>query len=154
MELIKILTGADLLHVPIRAAASRSATWSATDPAVGRIARRYRAGSWQGQAARQNTSRRFRVFPDVPTVGEQVPGYEPPPAWSGYLGPAGMPPPIVRRLNEEINKAMASNEVRDKLELIGFVVLPPNTPEQFAASIKSELQSVGKIVKAAGIRPE
>ena len=49
---------------------------------------------------------------------------------------------------------MASAEVRDKLEAIGFVILPPNTPEQFAAAIKHELQSVGKIVKAAGIQPE
>ena len=86
--------------------------------------------------------------------GGQVPGYEPPPAWSGYLGPAGLPAPLVRRLNEEINKAMAAPQVRDKLEAIGFVVLAPNTSAEFAASIRRDLQNVEKIVRAAGIKPE
>jgi len=157
MELIKILTGADLLHVPYK-----SGSQSVGDLVGGQIPlsvvslspllAQVKAGKIK--LLGMNTSQRFRVFPDVPTVGEQVPGYEPPPAWSGYLGPAAMPNPIVRRLNEEINKAMASSDVRDKLEAIGFIVWPPNTPEQFAASMKRDLQSVGKIVKAAGIQPE
>jgi tripartite-type tricarboxylate transporter receptor subunit TctC len=157
MELVKILTGADLLHVPYK-----SGSQSVGDLVGGQIPlsvvslspllAQVKAGKIK--LLGMNTGQRFRVFPDVPTVSEQVAGYEPPPAWSGYLGPAGLPGAIVRRLNEEINKAMTAAEVRDKLEAIGFLVLPPNTPQQFAASIKRELQSVGKIVKAAGIQPE
>ena len=157
MELIKMLTGADLLHVPYK-----SGSQSVGDLVGGQIPlsvvslspllAQVKAGKIR--LLGMNTPQRFRVFPDVATVGEQIPGYEPPPAWSGYLGPAGLPPAIVRRLSEEMNKAMASSEVRDRLEAIGFVVLSPNTPEEFAAGIRRDLGNVGKIVKAAGIQPE
>jgi tripartite-type tricarboxylate transporter receptor subunit TctC len=157
VEMLKILTGVEMLHVPYK-----SGSQSVGDLLGGQIPlsvvslspliAHVKAGKLK--LLGMNTAQRFRGFPDVPTVGEQIAGYEPPPAWSGYFGPANLPPNIQRRLSEEINKATASSEVRDKLEAIGFVVLPPNTPAEFAASVRRDLENVGRIVKAAGIQPE
>lgn len=152
-ELLKLLTGAELLHVPYK---SGSQSVGGQIPlaivSLSPLIAQVRAGKLKllGMA----TAQRFRVFPDVPTISEQVKGFEPPPAWSGYLGPAKMPETVVRRLSEEINKAMADTEVKDRLEAIGFVVLPPNSPAEFAAAIRRDLENVGKIVKAAKIQPE
>ena len=156
-ELLKLLTGAELLHVPYK-----SGSQSVGDLVGGQIplaivslsplVAQVRAGKLKllGMA----TAQRFRVFPDVPTISEQVKGFDAPPAWSGYLGPAKMPETVVRRLSEEINKAMAETEVKERLEAIGFVVLPPNSPAEFAAAIRRDLDNVEKIVKAAKIQPE
>ena len=157
MEYLQMLTNTEFLHVPYK-----SGSQSVGDLVGGQILlsvvslspliSQVRAGKLKLLA--MTTTQRFRVFPEVPTVGEQVKGFEPPPAWSGYLGPAKMPESVVRRLSEEINKAMAEQEVKDKLEAIGFVVLPPNTPAEFAATIRRDLEHVGRIVKAAKIQPE
>lgn len=157
MEFLQILTGTEFLHVPYK-----SGSQSVGDLVGGQIPlavvslspliAQVRAGKLK--LLGMTTTQRFRVFADVPTVGEQVKGFEPPPAWSGYFGPAKMPESVVRRLSEEINRAMADAEVKDKLEAIGFVVLPQNTPAEFAATIRRDLDNVGRIVKAAKIQPE
>lgn len=157
MELIGILTGVHLLHVPYK-----SGSQSVSDLLGGQIPLSVvslspvlaHAKSGKLRILAMNTRERFRLMPEIPTVGEQVPGYEPPPAWTGYLGPAGLPEPIVRRLNTAMNTAMRSAEVRDKLEAIGFLVTEPNTPAEFALTIRRDLDHVRKIVAAAGIQPE
>ncbi len=157
MEFLQMLTGTEFLHVPYK-----SGSQSVGDLVGGQIPlsvvslspliSQVRAGKLK--LLGMTTSQRFRVFSDVPTVGEQLKGFEPPPAWSGYFGPAKLPETIVRRLAEEINRAMAEQEVKDKLEAIGFVVLPPNSPAEFAATIRRDLDNVGRIVKAAKIQAE
>jgi tripartite-type tricarboxylate transporter receptor subunit TctC len=157
MELVKILTGVNMLHVPYK-----SGSQSVTDLLGGQIPLSVvslspviaHVKSGKLKLIAMNTGQRFRLLADVPTIGEQIPGYEPPPAWTGYLGPAGLPEGIVRRLNAEMNAAARSPEVRDKLEAIGFVVSATNTPAEFAATIRRDLEHVGKIVKSAGIQPE
>jgi tripartite-type tricarboxylate transporter receptor subunit TctC len=155
-ELLKMLTGINMVHIPYK-----SGSQSVTDLIGGQIPISIISLSpviphlktGKVKILGMNTSKRFRVLPVIPTVGEQVPGYEPPPAWMGYFGPAGLPQPIVRRLNEEIVKAVNSEEVRAKFEAIGFMVLT-STPEEFAATIRSNLETMAKVVKAAGIQPE
>jgi tripartite-type tricarboxylate transporter receptor subunit TctC len=100
-----------------------------------------------------NNTRRYGRTPDIPTIGEQVPGYEPPPGWNGWFGPAGLPRPIVQRLNAEINRAVTSPDLRDKIDALGFIPTP-GTPEQLADAVKAGLERTGKLVKAAGIEPE
>jgi tripartite-type tricarboxylate transporter receptor subunit TctC len=156
-ELLKLLTGAELLHVPYK-----SGSQSVGDLVGGQIPlaivslspliAQVRAGKLK--LLGMTTAQRFRVFPDVPTIAEQVKGFEAPPAWTGYLGPAKMPETVVRRLSEEMNKAMGDTEVKDRLEAIGFVVQPPNSPAEFSAAIRRDLDNVGKIVKAAKLQPE
>ncbi|OGA01025.1 MAG: hypothetical protein A3H35_05930 [Betaproteobacteria bacterium RIFCSPLOWO2_02_FULL_62_17] len=100
-----------------------------------------------------NNASRYPLIPDISTVAEQLPGYEVPPGWMGYLGPAGMPAAIVQRLNSEIVRIMNSPDVRGKAANIGFIA-STNTPDAFAAMIKSNLAVMGKLVKAAGIQAE
>ncbi len=100
-----------------------------------------------------NNTSRFRRTPEIPTVGEQVPGYEPPPGWNAWFGPAGLPRPIVDRLNSEINRALAAPDLRDRIDALGFIPTP-GTPEELAAELKRSLVNAARVVKAAGIEPE
>ena len=100
-----------------------------------------------------NGARRYPVIPEVPTVGEQLPGYEAPSTWGGYFGPAGMPPAIVARLHDEIVKVLSRPEVRSKAEDIGFVI-DTSTPEELTETIRRDIAHTSRIVKAIGIRPE
>ena len=100
-----------------------------------------------------NNMQRYPLIPEISTVAEQLPGYEVPPGWMGYLGPAGMPAPVVQRLSTEIIRIMNSADVKAKAANIGFIA-STNTPQEFAAMIKSNLATMGKLVKAAGIEPE
>jgi tripartite-type tricarboxylate transporter receptor subunit TctC len=94
-----------------------------------------------------------RVAPwmDTPTANETVPGYESG-GWFGYMAPAGTPAPIVKRLNEEINAAMKRPDVVEKLTAAGLIVVN-ETPEYFAAAIKSDYAKYGKLVKDIGYKP-
>ena len=98
-------------------------------------------------------AKRYHLIPDVPTIAEEVPGYEPPPGWMGYLGPGGLPAPIVSRLNGELTRIFKDPELQARADAIGFM-LTTTTPEEFAGSLKNELATVGRIVKGAGIQPE
>jgi tripartite-type tricarboxylate transporter receptor subunit TctC len=93
--------------------------------------------------------RRSRLLPDVPTVGETIPGYEMS-VWYGVLGPKGMPPDLVAQLNRELNRAMASPEVSDRLSVIGVEAIA-ETPESFAATIRSDAAKWTRIIRELNI---
>ena len=99
------------------------------------------------------TSRtRTPQWPDAAAAAEAVPGYESG-GWFGYVGPAGIARDIVARLNDEINRAMKSPEVADKLVATGLnMVYEP--PEYFAEMIKSDYAKYGKLVKDIGFKPQ
>jgi tripartite-type tricarboxylate transporter receptor subunit TctC len=100
-----------------------------------------------------NGPRRFAVMPDVPTITEQIPGYEPPPTWASYFGPAGMPQALVTKLNSEMVKIVTQPDVKAKIEATGSVVAP-STPEELAEMVRRDIVSVAKVVKLVGIKPE
>ena len=118
---------------------------------VGRGGRQLKSGKVKMLAI--NAGKRYSRLRDVPTIGEVVPGYDRPPSWNGFLGPAGMPQPIVRRLYEEMNRAATQPEVVEKLLDLGFVVDTAN-PEEFTTYIRRSNELFGKLVKAAKIEPE
>jgi tripartite-type tricarboxylate transporter receptor subunit TctC len=91
--------------------------------------------------------------PEVPTIGESIPGYVMPSSWLGFFGPAGLPEPIVRRLNDEILKAIHAPDVRAKLEAAGMPVTG-TSPEEFARMVKDDIETFRRIVQASGIKPE
>ena len=97
------------------------------------------------------SAKRFPPLPDVPTIAES--GYPEIDitSWWGLLTPAGVSRDIVTRLHTETVKAMNTAEMKDRLTSQGAVVMT-NTPEQFAAFIKSEIGKWGQIVKASGAR--
>jgi tripartite-type tricarboxylate transporter receptor subunit TctC len=92
------------------------------------------------------------LWPDTPVAGEDVPGYESG-GWFGYAAPAGTPRAVVLRLNEEINRAMKSPDVTEKLAVAGLLVVA-EPPEYFASILKSDFEKYGKLVKEIGFQPQ
>ena len=91
--------------------------------------------------------------PNLPTIAEAaIPGYDAN-TWGGILAPAGTPKEIVMRLNFEINKALAAEDVKAKLSASGIEV-QNGSPQKFDAYIKADLAKWGKITADAGIQPE
>ena len=95
---------------------------------------------------------RYAAMPDVPTIGETVPGFEMS-SWLGVFAPAGTPAPLIARLNETIVKILNDPPVKEKLAGLGLVV-GPVTPAELAAMIKAGLAVRGELVKAANIQPQ
>jgi tripartite-type tricarboxylate transporter receptor subunit TctC len=99
------------------------------------------------------SSKRSPALPDMPTIAESgVPGYEMI-LWYGLMGPAGIPPEVVQRLNGEIGKVLRDPEVSSKLANQG-VDAHPSSPQQFAQLIASELKKYAKVVKQTGAKIE
>jgi len=98
-------------------------------------------------------AKRSRSRPDIPTIGESLPGYAIAQSWVGFLGPPGMPPTLVTRMNAELVAAISSPKTRKTLEDNGFEVLI-STPEEFARVIKESLARYRKITADAGIEPQ
>jgi tripartite-type tricarboxylate transporter receptor subunit TctC len=110
-----------------------------------------RAGKLRGLAV--TSGKRLAALPDIPTVAESgLPGYEYW-SWMGISAPAGTPKEIISRLNAEITRILKTREARDWFaEQGGEPII--ETPEEFAAYIKSEYSHWGKVIREAGIRAE
>jgi tripartite-type tricarboxylate transporter receptor subunit TctC len=109
-----------------------------------------KAGKVRALAVLEN--RRYEGAPDVPTLGEAVPGFNMPPPWFGFFGPAGLPQPIVSRLNAEVARAVESPEVAAKLR--DLYVRPLITaPERMPALVTNTTEVFGRVIRAARIGP-
>jgi len=99
------------------------------------------------------TPTRTSIFPDAPTIAESgFPGFEAA-VWYGFIAPAGVPPAVAARLHAEIQRALASAEVKDRLVSAGGEVLPGPT-EQFAALLARERARYEKLIREARIQPD
>jgi tripartite-type tricarboxylate transporter receptor subunit TctC len=155
-EQIRLLTGIEWVHVPYK-----GGTQALMDTITGQVHVNFAALSTAVAHAKSrkvrilgvNNAQRYHVIPDVPTVSEQVPGYQPPPAWLAYFGPAGVPMPVVSRLNAEIIRSMKVPEIRAKAEEIGFVVAT-GSPAELAESVRRDIALVKRIIDTAGIKLE
>ena len=97
---------------------------------------------------------RAKAAPEVPTVAEGgVPGFSVPDTWIGIIGPAGLPPAVVERINAELQKAANNAAVRTRLDAAGFEVNLV-APDEFARQAPRTVESYRKIISAAGIKPE
>jgi tripartite-type tricarboxylate transporter receptor subunit TctC len=153
-ELFKMMTGVDMVHVPYRGGAP-----AMTDLLGGQVQVMFsnlpaieyiRAGKLRALAVTSAT--RSETLPDVPTVGEFVPGYETS-AWYGLGAPKNTPSEIVDTLNKEVNTALADRTMKARLADLGGVPMPM-TRDQFAKYMADETEKWGKVVKFAGIKPE
>jgi tripartite-type tricarboxylate transporter receptor subunit TctC len=103
------------------------------------------------RALAATSPKRLANFPDVPTVAELgYPGFEAA-TWSGLLAPAGTHRAVVRRLNQEANKALGTDQMKQKLYEDGSTPLG-GTPEEFAEFIRAEHAKWGAAVREAGIK--
>src|SRR5262245_32097766 len=95
---------------------------------------------------------RYAAMPDVPTIGETVPGFEMS-SWVAFFAPAATPAPLVARLNEAMVKVLTSDAVKEKLAALGLAVAP-STQAELAAIVREGLAVRGQLVKAANIQAE
>jgi len=95
-------------------------------------------------------AKRSALLPDVPTVGETLPGYELG-VWYGAFGPANMPKDLVTRLNAETNKALSNPDVRARMDAIGVEIVS-GTPQEFATVLRRDADRYGKIIRELGIK--
>jgi tripartite-type tricarboxylate transporter receptor subunit TctC len=155
-ELFKFMTGTDIVHVPYKGGAP-----AINDLIAGRVQLMFEslnsiasfARSGAVRALAVSGDRRSPAFPDLPTVAEAgVPGYSAP-TWSGVIAPAGLPRPIVDRLNAAVNKALQSPAFKERIDTIGDAPAG-GTPEQFAALIAADSKKWGEVIKRAGIKFE
>jgi tripartite-type tricarboxylate transporter receptor subunit TctC len=93
---------------------------------------------------------RSELLPDVPTIAETVPGYEAG-SWHGFFAPAGTPAPVVATLSTELRRAINTPQVRDKLKADGVNVVA-NTPEEFTAFVKTEIDKWAQIIRTANVK--
>ena len=98
------------------------------------------------------TATRLDVLPDIPTVGDFVPGYEAS-GWIGLGAPKNTPAEIIDKLNKEINAGLADPKIKARLADLGGTVLA-GSPAEFGKLIADETEKWGKVVKFAGIKPE
>ena len=145
-----------MLHVPYRGSSAAhpdllGGRTSMIFDTITAIQPHVQSGGVRGIAV--TTLQRAPSQPDLPTISEAaLPGYDAN-TWGGILAPAGTPKAIVARLNTEINKALASDDVRAKL-LANSIDIQGGTPERFADYIKGEVEKWGRITQEAGIKPE
>ena len=99
------------------------------------------------------SANRSPIFPDVPTIAESgFPGFDAS-VWYGFVAPAATPKPVIARLHAEVQKALQTKEVKDRMTAVGGEVTP-GTAEQFGALIRSERVRYEKLVREAGIKPD
>jgi tripartite-type tricarboxylate transporter receptor subunit TctC len=154
-ELFKMMTGVNLVHVPYRGAGPAlidllGGQVQVMFPATVSSIEYIRAGRLRALAVTAAT--RSDALPDVPTVGEFVPGYEAS-NWYGIGVPTGTPAEIIGKLNKEINAGLTDAKMKARLADLGETPFP-GSPADFGKFIADETEKWGKVVKFAGIKPE
>mgnify|MGYP003339128923 CR=1 FL=1 len=156
MELFKQQFGINLEQVPYKTSIEAINALVAGEiplvyAPVGAVMPLVRAGKMRLLVVLDN--KRYPDLPNVPTVDESgVKGYNVI-LWHGLIGPKGLPRPIIDRINGDLNKALQSKEMQDRLAGDG-VSAAGGTPEQFAAQIRDDLARWEKVVKTGGIKVE
>ncbi len=98
-------------------------------------------------------NRAYAQLPNVPTIAKTLPGFDLV-SWNGVFGPANLPKPIVEKLNVAILDSLKDPEVQAKLALLGFVVWPSKTPQDFSQYVSEQLAYWGKLIHQSGIKSE
>ena len=154
-ELLAIMTGIKLTHVSYRGTGP-----AMTDLLGGQIPVLFdnlpgsmpqiKAG--RIRALGVTTKERVASIPDVPTIGETVPGYEVA-VWFGISGPKGMPPEVVGKLNAAVNAVLANPKLKERFHDLGGEPMPMS-PAEFGKLIVDETAKWAKVVKSAGLKVE
>jgi tripartite-type tricarboxylate transporter receptor subunit TctC len=153
MELFKSMTGTRMNHVPYKGTGPLitdliSGQVSVTIASAVPLSPQVKAGKLRGLAV--TGMKRSPSFPELPAIAETVPGYEVT-NWFGILAPAGTSRAIVARLNKDLNVALGSRDLRERLASQGADVVG-GTPEEFAKIIRSDFAKWAKVVKESGAK--
>jgi tripartite-type tricarboxylate transporter receptor subunit TctC len=154
-ELLRQKAAIDIVHVPYRGGGAAindligghiKAAFLSLSAAVPHLA----TGRIRLLAVVEKT--RYAAMPELPTIGETVPGFEMS-SWLGFFAPAGTPAPLIGRLNEAMRRILDDPAVKEKFAALGLAVAP-STPGELAELVKAGLAVRGELVKAANIRVE
>jgi tripartite-type tricarboxylate transporter receptor subunit TctC len=154
-QLFKMMTGVSLIDVPYRGGAPAlidligGQVHVMFDPMPGMV-EPIRAGRLRALAV--TTATRSPALPDIPTLGEFVPGYEMS-GWQGIGAPKNTPSEIIDRLNAEINAVLADPKIKAKFAELGGTPLP-GSPADFGKLVADETEKWSKVIRAAGIEAE
>ena len=154
-ELFRMTTGVELVHVPYRGTPAAHSALLAGDvhamfDAIGSAVPQIKSGALRALGV--TAAARMPVLPDIPPVGDSVPGF----AVTGWLGigaPKGTPPEIVERLNREVNAALADPVVKARMADLGSDPLPGSAAD-FGKLIADETEKWAKVVKFAGLKAD
>ncbi len=152
-ELLKIMAGIDIVHVPYRGTApaltdliagQMQVVFDNIPGSIGHI----RSG--KVRALGVTGAKRVAALPDVPTIGETVPGYEVS-IWYGIAAPKGTPPEIVGKLNQAVNTVLADPKLQARLAELGGEPMPM-APAEFGKLVADETEKWAKVIQTANIR--
>jgi tripartite-type tricarboxylate transporter receptor subunit TctC len=153
-EKFKLMTGVDLLNVPYKGTAP-----ALTDLLGGQIdlmfislvtgSEQVRAGKLRAYGV--TSDKRQAMFPDLPAIGEVVPGFEST-AWFGVFAPAHLPDVITEKLHAKIVAALSEPRLREQLKTEGATAVG-NTPKEFTAFVREDIERWAPVVKASGAKP-
>lgn len=155
IELLRTMAGFTYVHVPYKGSAQIATDLigghidAAIDGITG-LTPHVRSGKLRLLAI--TNTKRVPEFEGVPTIAESVPGYDSR-GWFGFIAPAGTPRDIVVLLNQEINRAMSAPDVKDKLTSAGLFIVN-ESPEYFAAVLKSDYAKYGKLIREINFQPQ
>jgi len=154
-ELFKMMTGVNMVHVPYRGNAP-----ALIDLLAGQVQMMFadmpssiehiKAGKLRALAV--TTTARSEILPEVPTVGEFLPGFEAG-NWFGIAAPKNTPPEIVDKLNKEINVALADPKIKARLAVLGATAFTGSSPD-FGKFIAAEAEKWSNVIRTAGIKAE
>jgi tripartite-type tricarboxylate transporter receptor subunit TctC len=154
-ELFKMMAGVEMLHVPYRGGGP-----ALTDLLAGQVQVMFdtvvtsiehiRAGTLRALAV--TAARRLEVLPDVPTVGDFLPGYEAS-GWQGIGAPRNTPAEVINKLNNGINAELADPKIKARLADLGYTEFA-SSPSDFAKFIAEDTEKWARVVKFAGIRAD
>jgi tripartite-type tricarboxylate transporter receptor subunit TctC len=153
LEMFRFMTGTKVNHVPYRGGGP-----ALNDVMGGQVKFFFSNGSSvtgmiQGgklRAIAHTGKGRLKSLPDIPPASDTLPGFEAY-EWNGVFVPHGTPPAIVRTLNGTINEAIRAPDVKERFEQLN-IESRPNTPEEFRAFVKDQMERWGKVVKEANIK--
>ncbi|HYC63869.1 MAG TPA: tripartite tricarboxylate transporter substrate binding protein [Reyranellaceae bacterium] len=156
LEKLKLAAGIEVAHVPYKGtpeaigdtiAARTCCYWAPINAALPHVT------GGKAVALAVSSAQRISLLPNVPTVAEQgYPGFDYT-LWVGLWGPAAMPAELVSKINADVNKALASPDLAERLSKLGTLPMKMS-PAEFSQFIRKEIEETAKIVKAAGIKPQ
>jgi tripartite-type tricarboxylate transporter receptor subunit TctC len=156
--LVEALTGTKMLHVPFKGNAP-----ALTEVMAGRISFMFypMIGIADHVAQKRlkvigvSTEKRHPDYPGVPTMSESgFPGFEQYTQGLGVVGPAGLPGPVVERLNQAIRAALVKPETKERLNKLGAITEGGSTPDEFRSWLAKDLERWARVIKAAGVKAE
>ena len=151
-ELFKMMAGVDMVHLPYRGAPP-----ALTDLLGGQVQVYFATTTISIEHVRTGklavtTAKRSEVLPDIPTVGDFLPGFEAS-VWFGIGAPNNTPVEIVDKLNKEINAGLADSKMRARFADLGGTVLA-GSPADFRKLMGEETEKWGRVIRAANIKPD